>query len=128
MARLLFAGCFIGSRLTPPLANQQRDFIYRAGRLFTRSDVIPPLAGHRMKWFAKSTRAAKIPQEAKKLPASRDLVRSGQGGRPAPRDEIQVWGISPMRDQNSSHADRLECPAGNYQRCQYKPSHLFFIR
>ena len=127
MARLLFAGCFIGPHLTPPLANQQRDFIYRAGTLFAGSDVIPLLAGHRMKWLIQSTWAAKIPQEAKKLPASRNLVLSGQGGRPAPRDEIQVWGISPIRDQNPSHTDRLECPAGNYQRCQYKPFHLFFI-
>ena len=48
MARLLFAGCFIGSHLTPPLANQQRDFIYRAGTLFTPTDVTPPLAGYQM--------------------------------------------------------------------------------
>jgi len=114
MARLLFAGRFIGSHLTPPLANRQRDSIYRAGTLFTRTDVTPPLAGYRLKWFAEFTRAAKIPQEAKKLPPSRDLVRSGQGGRPAPPDEIQVWGISPMRDQNSPHADRLECAEWHY--------------
>jgi hypothetical protein len=49
MARLLFAGCFIGSHLAPPLADQQRDVIYRVGTLFIGSDVTPPLAGHRMK-------------------------------------------------------------------------------
>jgi hypothetical protein len=47
MAGTLLAGCFMTSHLTPPLADEWRDVIYRAGTLLIGSEMTPPLADHR---------------------------------------------------------------------------------
>jgi len=47
MARILFAGCFMGFYLNPPLAEEWREVIYRAATLLIGSDLTPPLADRR---------------------------------------------------------------------------------